>query len=137
MGLAGLVRAARGAARMTQEQLGEAIGFDQTTVSLIETGKTKRPSDAVLAGLARALGKSKAEIYEAAGLIEPVDCAQAPAPLSAEALAEALMDDEPSRAWLAGERVRRGPDGYRVLCEGIVGVSRGAARVAISLREGD
>lgn len=121
---------------LTQRRLAERAEVAQETVSQIETGRIAESSRGTLERLARALGVPVRTLYEVAGLIETAGCAEAPAPLDATALAEALMDDEASRAWLAAERARRGSDDYRVLCEGIVRVSRGAARVALSVREG-
>lgn len=48
---------------LTQEQLQTASGIDQTTISGIETGRTKKPSWDVVARLAKALETRPEELF--------------------------------------------------------------------------
>lgn len=52
---------------LTQAQLAETLGWAQERVSTLENGKYGMPSVPALAGLARALGCSLAEVLQAAG----------------------------------------------------------------------
>lgn len=52
------LRAAREAAGLSQEQLEARSGVEQTTISKIERGASLRPSFAIVAALAAALGCS-------------------------------------------------------------------------------
>lgn len=52
------LRAAREAAGLSQEQLESRSGVEQTTISKIERGASLRPSFAIVAALAAALGCS-------------------------------------------------------------------------------
>lgn len=137
MGFARFVRDARHAAGLTQEQLGEAIGFDQTTVSLIETGKTRRPSDAVLAALAGALGVPRVRLYEELGLVEPPPaCGESAPPADAVALVEALPFGAADRAWLAALRAELGPERYRLVCADLAAAAALLVSVAARVHDG-
>ena len=56
-----LIRAAREAAKLTQTELAERAGYDQSGISLIERG-TREPSQPVLRRLARALKVKPGEL---------------------------------------------------------------------------
>lgn len=62
-----LLRSARLAARLTQEQVGAAIGKDQNYVSFVEIGRIKRPATQTLDEFARVLQLSRRDVYAAAG----------------------------------------------------------------------
>jgi transcriptional regulator with XRE-family HTH domain len=68
MSLGELVRELRQRRGWTQEQLAEATGMDQTSISQIETGRTLRPSYERMLGLAAALAIPVADLLQAAGL---------------------------------------------------------------------
>ena len=70
--LGSLVRSLRKARNWTQEELAEAAGSDQATISGIETGKRARVSVDVFHRLAGALEVPVSELLRAAGIVEPL-----------------------------------------------------------------
>ena len=60
------VRRLRRAAGLTQDELAERIDVTRSTISQIENGRNRRPSDGVLIGLERSIGLSR---LRALGLI--------------------------------------------------------------------
>lgn len=57
------LRTARRLKDITQAQLAEIAGVDQTTISDIERGKNRNPSWETVARIARALGVEAEEIF--------------------------------------------------------------------------
>lgn len=53
----------RAAKRLTQEQLEQMSGVNQTTISAIETGKNRNPSWETVAKLAKALAVTPDELF--------------------------------------------------------------------------
>lgn len=77
-GLGKLLEQARLRKGLTQKQVAEALGVQQTYVSAIETGARKWPAD-YIRPLSRLLGLSQVEMAVAAGLIDaPSDAPPAP-----------------------------------------------------------
>lgn len=70
-GLGARVRQLRGLRGWTQEELADASGLAQTTVSAIESGRVSRTSADNIERLARAFAVTRRSLYEAAELIEP------------------------------------------------------------------
>jgi len=69
-GLGARVRQLRAIRGWTQEELADASGLAQTTVSAIESGRVSRTSADNIERLARAFGVTRRSLYEAAELIE-------------------------------------------------------------------
>lgn len=69
-GLGARVYQLRGLRGWTQEELANASGVAQTTVSAIESGRVTRTGVDNIERLARAFGVTRRSLYEAAGLIE-------------------------------------------------------------------
>lgn len=57
------LRAFRNAKSMSQADLAEAAGVDQTTISTIEVGKNQNPSWETVVRLARALGVAPEDLF--------------------------------------------------------------------------
>ena len=99
------MRKARG---LTQAQLGETLGLDQTAVASYEIGRRRVPLS-LLAPLAKALGVSVAELVEdAKGPGKRGPAAQAPAPARSSNPAPASQAEVRQR--VLGHRAA-GPDG--------------------------
>lgn len=60
------LREARLRRKLTQEQLESKSGVDQTTISDLETGRTKQPDETTLKRLAKALGIAPSKLRFAA-----------------------------------------------------------------------
>jgi len=75
----GLVRQRRLAKGLTQTELALATGLRQTYISQVEKGEIAIPRDHNLDTLGRVLGITRAEFYDAAGMLEGMK----PAPLDA------------------------------------------------------
>lgn len=57
--------------RLTQQELAELSGIDQTTISDIENGRIKKPSWETVARLSAALGLDPAELFPVDNLPQP------------------------------------------------------------------
>lgn len=57
--------------RLTQQELAELAGVDQTTISDLENGRIKKPSWETVARLSAALSVSPAELFPVDGLPQP------------------------------------------------------------------
>jgi transcriptional regulator with XRE-family HTH domain len=58
-----MLRAIRNEQGLTQEQLSEKSGVEQTTISGLETGRIKRPAWEIVAKLANALGVAPEKLF--------------------------------------------------------------------------
>ncbi len=58
-----MLKQARKLRKLTQEQLSEFSGVDQTTISGIESGRIKRPRWEIVSKLAKALDVSPEELF--------------------------------------------------------------------------
>jgi transcriptional regulator with XRE-family HTH domain len=63
MTVASPLRALRRERRLTQQQLAELSGVDQTTISSLELGAAKSPSWETVGSLAQALGVEPHELF--------------------------------------------------------------------------
>lgn len=62
--LGAVIRQLRKDRNWSQEDLAEAAGIDQNDVSRVETGKSRKPQEQTLLGIAEALGLSLGKMYE-------------------------------------------------------------------------
>jgi transcriptional regulator with XRE-family HTH domain len=126
-GLGKLVEQARLRRGMTQKQVAEALGVQQTYVSAIETGARKWPQE-YIRPLSELLGLSQVEMAVAAGMIDPPE-RMPPRPVyrddRLEALAEnwdQLTDVEVALLMVVLDRnlLRRGQEGIDNLVRSVV-----------------
>jgi transcriptional regulator with XRE-family HTH domain len=103
-GLGRFVRERRQTLGLTQQQLGDRLGWVQERISLLEGGKYGTPSIAALAGLAEALEVPQAELLRSAGYLDPTEPVQMTEPVvqRVAGASPARTDPAERQEWIAG-----------------------------------